>query len=391
MPRSLTGYSGSHHSLTNKNLTGAMILRVPSTPYQPQQDLCRPWPARMPFPILHLPLELRNMIYRHAVLSHDDDNEVKGAFGWASKLDAAAEPNASRRSDAANLLLTNKQLSFEASRILSEERYYRNDTLWGIFYALKIEVAYDELPLRCSSPFELYSKIRNIDIIIPGLWTYRPSTIQHLQTNSEYKDLEFTYGWEDYQTKLIGVVCNDLASCSRRLQNVVVHLPCECTTVDSCLFGRVRESSDSQRCFPAERLERALAPFRRLRARRFRFILKCHSPFVAEILPILQDIVATVQSSNPVAPLSKDERVWYDLRLEARQKGLEQRCTWHLEQAQINMSSWFTDSRLLEIWGKEFRPQYQDNLQELRVILDEGTWDEDLMSSVAGPLWSELI
>ena len=83
--------------------------------------------------------------------------------------------------------------------------------------------------------------------------------------------------------------------------------------------------------------------------------------------------------------------MWYDLRLEARQKGLAQRCTWQLEQAQINMSSWFTDSRLLDIWGKEFRPQYQDNLQELRVILDEGTWDEDLMSSVAGPLLQELI
>ncbi|KAI4217798.1 MAG: hypothetical protein LQ349_009020 [Xanthoria aureola] len=348
----------------------------------------------MPFPILHLPLELRNMIYRYAVLSHDDEIEVKGGFIWASKIDDEAEANASRRSDAANLLLTNKQLSFEASTILSEERYYQNDIVWGTFYAPNIKAAYDEIPLRCSSPFELYPKIRNIDIIVPQLRPVRLSSIGHSHTchGCEQREVEISHACDDRYTKLTGVVCNDLASCSPRLRNVVVHLPCECTTWDFALFGQVRASSDSQRCFPAERLERALAPIRRLRVRRLRFIHKCQSPtVVAEILPILQDLIATVQSSNPVAPLSKDERVWYDARLEARQKGLEQRCQWDLDRAQLNMSSWFTDSRLLDCWGKEFRPQCQDNLQELRVILDAGTWNEDLMSSVAGPLLSELI
>ncbi|KAI4266433.1 MAG: hypothetical protein L6R38_008743 [Xanthoria sp. 2 TBL-2021] len=335
----------------------------------------------MPFPILELPLELRNMIYREIVLSHEDENKMRKGFQWLSEYEEVKEAKASRRNDAANFLLTNKQLNFEASRILLEERYYRNFITWRTVDAPVTTVADDEVPLRHSSPFELLWTSRNLEIIMPEPLNYRPYGTE---------DLDFATAGDDHDAKNTGVFCNDLASHGRRLKNVVVYLPCECSREDPSWLGPLRAGRDWQRCFPTERLLRHLAPLRRLRARRLRFVHKCKSPVIAEIQPILRNLVGTVQSSNPVEPLSKDQSDWCSLREEARQKGLRGCIRWPLHGALMNMSSWFTDSRLFDKQGKAFQAQYQDQLQYLRALLKEHTWEEDLMLSVTGPLLSEL-
>lgn len=346
------------------------------------QGLCKPRAADMPFPILELPLELRNMIYREIVLSHEDENIMRKGFHWLSEYEEVKEEKASRRNDAANFLLTNKQLNFEASRILSEERCYRNFITWRTVDAPVTTVADDEVPLRHSSPFELLWTIRNLEIIMPEPLIHRPYGTE---------DIDFAIAGDDHDAKDTGVFCNDLASYGRRLKNVVVYLSCECSREDPFWLRSLRVGRDWQRCFPTERLVRHLAPLERLRARRLRFVHKCKSPVIVEIQPILRNLVGTVQSSNPVEPLSKDQSDWRSLREEARQKGLLGCIRWPLRGALMNMSSCFTDSRLFNTQGKAFQAQYQDQLQRLRASLNEHTWDEDSMLTVAGPRFSELI
>ncbi|KAL9014827.1 MAG: hypothetical protein Q9180_008919, partial [Flavoplaca navasiana] len=137
----------------------------------------------MPFPILKLPLELRNMIYRDIVLSQEDEKEMKIGFRWYELAYApdVLEAKKARRKDAANFLLTCRQISFEASYILSEERYYRVDNEHTWLRAGEMKVPDDEMPLYDAGqikqpshgireshtpPLDVLPLIRNLDISV---------------------------------------------------------------------------------------------------------------------------------------------------------------------------------------------------------------------------------
>ena len=353
----------------------------------------------MPFPILDLPVELRNMIYRDIMLSQEDEDIIKTGFRWDELAYSpdVLEAKKARRKDAANFLLTCKQVSLEASYILSEERYYRVDNEYTWLRAGEMKVPDDEMPLydavrtesaiheiawSHSPPLDLLPLIRNLEISVTEPYSRRRNGILDLETALET---------DDFSAKNLGVLCSDLVSHAHWLRSLVIYIPCECSREPASWLRRLRENGDWQRCFSLERLARQLAPLRRLRVRHFRFVQKCHSPHIAEIQPLLQDIMATVQSSRQVDLLGEDWNDWWNLRCEAHQKGMPSFSSYHVVGALHSMSSWYTDSHQFDRWGKSYRDQYQEYLQALRAELETHSWDEELMLPVVGPLSAELV
>ncbi|KAL8851717.1 MAG: hypothetical protein Q9221_003327 [Calogaya cf. arnoldii] len=335
----------------------------------------------MPFLILELPLELRNMIYREVMLTNENEKDMKRDWTWYvfKQTEEAKEMRKSKRKAAENWLLTNRQLNFEASKVLTEERYHRANLTGCPINTLRIETVDDELQLRYSSWSQLYSTVRNLELTVAEMFNqygpYGPT------------DLDVVLKSDDIDVKQADIFCNDLVSHCGRLQNLVVYLPCQCsrehnTGHQAGTSPPVVEGKDrTKRCFPVERLKGYLAPLRRLRAQRLRFVHKCKSPVIAEIQPILQSLVATVQSSNPIEPLSKDQSDFYGLRLEAQRQCLD-KFLWHFDQAMHNLSSEYTDSRVVDRSGNTFQFQFEHHMKHMQKLLVDHWFDDDLMLSV---------
>ncbi len=288
---------------------------------------------KMPFPILELPLELRNMIYREIMLPPVDDAEMKRLYHEDWKTATYEEeveryrkvwetaPNGEeivsyykdwetatndeeveklRQYHTTKLLLINKQIKAEACKLLSEEHYYQSFVPPYSVYS-----GYPDLenPLKDLPPFELLPMVRNTQLTLPVEWV----------------STKFL-GYQDYHhdlfANLLGVPCNDLASESPRLKNLTVYLPCGCPDYSEFVAGYRRAAN--MQCFCPDKVAALLAPIRRLRARSIRFVLDCTPQVIAELQPIFQDITAIVQSSEPVEPLTSRQKEWFELRLEAK-------------------------------------------------------------------------
>ncbi|KAL8644513.1 MAG: hypothetical protein Q9226_007726 [Calogaya cf. arnoldii] len=150
------------------------------------------------------------MIYRELMLSNEDETEMKTGNPpyMKSQLQEVKEARKSRRNDGASLLLTNRQLQFEASKVLVEERYYRTDLAYTVIDGPRLTVADDEVPLYHSSPFELLSTIRNIQISLAEMFNHRPYG---------KLDIKYALGNDDIDAKHTHMFCNDLASHAGRL------------------------------------------------------------------------------------------------------------------------------------------------------------------------------
>ncbi|KAL8864111.1 MAG: hypothetical protein Q9198_010083, partial [Flavoplaca austrocitrina] len=134
----------------------------------------------MPFPILNLALELRNMIYRDVMLSQEDENEMKTGFRWYELAYApdVLEAKKARRKDAANFLLTCRQSH--------------------------------------TPPLDLLPLIRNLDISVAEPYSRRPNGILNLETALKCDDIS---------DKDLGVLCSDLVAYAHQLRNLVIYIP----------------------------------------------------------------------------------------------------------------------------------------------------------------------
>ncbi|KAL8857702.1 MAG: hypothetical protein Q9178_005737 [Gyalolechia marmorata] len=294
----------------------------------------------MPFPILGLALELRNMIYREIMLPPVDDAEMKRLYhkDWKTAIyeekveryhkDCETATNDEecqklRQYHTTKLLHINKQIKAEASKLLSEERYYQSFVPSYSAYS-----GYPDLenPLKDLPPFELLPTVRNIQLTLPVEWV----------------STKFL-GYQDYHhdlfAKLLSVPCNDLASESPRLKNLIVYLPCGCPD-NSRFVARYRKAAN-MRCFRPDKVAALLAPIRRLRARSISFILDCTSQVVAELQPVFQDISAIVQSSEPKEPLTSRQSEWFELRLEAKRRGFFEEINLELTSAWYEIGDWY--------------------------------------------------
>ncbi|KAL8851718.1 MAG: hypothetical protein Q9221_003328 [Calogaya cf. arnoldii] len=332
---------------------------------------------------MKLPLELRNMIYREIVLSQIDDTGLKKL--WHDHWNRVRGPKPKdqghelRRNDALNLMLTNTRIKDEASAILSKERFLRSTILWGSFGRAMVTVADDEIPLRSLHPVELLRASRNIEISIPSAWRYYHYI--DLKWHAPIGDCDDHF--EPGQAEVLSVLCNNLASQAQRLKSVLVYLPCYCSTDCPTASYDHMDKKDSQRCFPANGLAPILEPLLRIRARRIRFVHGCKSPVIAELHAVFEDLIATVESSTPVLPLSYDEIEWCDLWQEAHQRVCPWELSDHLLEAWCYMNSRFTQLRPPRVEPAMYQDKYRHHLQEARTFLETHKWDEDSMSAVA--------
>ncbi|KAI4241183.1 MAG: hypothetical protein L6R40_004719 [Gallowayella cf. fulva] len=257
----------------------------------------------MPFPFLRLPAEVRNMVYREFVSPPKDDAELKRWFHWENSLEARNKERERERqeeSDATNLLLTNRQISGEASDILWRYRYFESQVESS---AVGLQGRIFGPRLCCIPSLDVLPKLRNILI-----------TLGSANLDSQLTTFTHIHG-HSLATKFLGLLSNDLASHSAHLNNVTVYLPCWCQH-DHLYHGR---------CFAVDGIERLLAPLGRIRARSLRFVCDCKRPMVSELQPVIEDLAAIVQSTEPAEPLSSQHTKWMSIRQEARRRGqLEQ-------------------------------------------------------------------
>ncbi|KAL8990443.1 MAG: hypothetical protein Q9169_008123, partial [Polycauliona sp. 2 TL-2023] len=136
----------------------------------------------MPFRILDLPLELRNMIYREIMLSQIERPTLAAMYDKYSWKDddykfatesRGYEKRKSRHDDAINFILTSAKIKAESSAILSEERVLRILVPdMDEFRRNIVNVAVDELSLGIPS-LELLQTTRNLEMIISREWLLR--------------------------------------------------------------------------------------------------------------------------------------------------------------------------------------------------------------------------
>ncbi|KAL8774245.1 MAG: hypothetical protein Q9209_000996 [Squamulea sp. 1 TL-2023] len=331
----------------------------------------------MSFPFLSLPPELREMVYREFFRLRKNDAALRDWSGLAD-FDQKREKEKAERGLSKGLLLANKQINLEASRVLWREDYFHSVVVLvgcgvnvkGRWYFLDLE-----RPVRHLPPVEQLPKLRNIHI--------------HLPTAST--DADFTTDlkaeWNTLSSNLIGLVCNDLAFLCPRLTNVVIYLSCRCPGQQSIKddprpeMAALLHGPDWQRCFKADGLTRLLQPIRRLRADKIRFRHDCKAPLVAELEPIFRDFTGIVQSSEPVEALTSIHCDWQNLRLEAKRRGHYERVRDELRRA------WFG---LRDVATGRHMPEAEEALKWVLQIaqkkMEECRWDESLMTAVVAPI-----
>ncbi|KAL8767732.1 MAG: hypothetical protein Q9209_005818 [Squamulea sp. 1 TL-2023] len=324
----------------------------------------------MPFLFLELPLELRNMIYREVVLFNVSDAEMKRRYHAECTMENNEdEVKRLKRNHTKNLQLANRQIKTEASKVQIEERYYQSEVDPMRWSSPKTWEDLDQ-PLCHLPPFEALPTVHNVEIIIPGAFF-----------GSHYSADCQNY-WSVLTTKLLSVLCDDLASQCLRLRNVVVYLPCECAH-DHRWIVQHRRGSNWQRCFRADGLAWLLDPIGRIRSRNIRFVHECKSPVIAELQPVFWEFIAMVQSSMPAASLPEKHNDWLALRLEAKRRGQYERIKEDMRQAWMYMDDWllFPPPGLPEVEWMTF----QYNFEKARDNLEACNWNEELMLSVAAP------
>ncbi|KAL8780918.1 MAG: hypothetical protein Q9213_006258 [Squamulea squamosa] len=306
------------------------------------------------------------MIYREVVLPDVDDAEMKRAYRrhWHGGSNVR-EGEKEKCAEALNFLLINKQINAEASKILEEERYYRSPVNWFDCYINKkdIESSFGHL-----SNMETLPTVRNVEITMS--WAFvRTDYSRDCQTE-----------WNDMESRMLGILCNDLASYSPRLKNVVVYLPCQCPD-DHTWRVQYDRGAHWQRCFNADGLSPLLAPIRRLRSHNIRFVHECKSPVIAELQHVFQEYTAKVQSSEPVERYSREQIEWFDLRLQAKRRGVYEQIKNDLIKAWFYINDWSND----QVRNPSEQRIFQYYFEKARDRLESCRWDEELMLSVAPP------
>ncbi|KAL8672033.1 MAG: hypothetical protein Q9168_003485 [Polycauliona sp. 1 TL-2023] len=336
------------------------------------------------------------MIYQEIVLSAEDTflarSWVEHYCGPVLPKDSVTDKKRKqKRDDALNLMLTNKQIRLEASEILSEGRFLQSTIGFSWFSKVDddmVKVAADEIQM--CPPTQLLQSSRNFKVILPSLWydMQDPLHAGHSRILQE----------EGAYAQKLDVFCTNIASKVSQTKHIDVYLPCYCSSDDYKSNAEFRHlyGLHKERCFPTTGLTRVLAPLRKLRARHIRFVQECKSRHIAELHAIFQDITTVVQSSTP-ADASVDQIEWCNILSESKRRRIwNMNIHYDLREAWLYLNDIFAEHREAfandYIFGYErdalresetHQDRYQRLLRRARQMLDERTWEEELMASVA--------
>lgn len=242
----------------------------------------------MAFPFMKLPLELRRMVYTQALARDQDVGFGLWYKYWSVEFTGKRRMGGPVNKDRINILLVNKQVYEEASKVLYSERFFKAQiNMAGIDIS---GAPFEEDPYAGYIPPKRISEIRNLEICI-----------------NTYSLVEFRHTFlERMGPKLllenVSVFYYKVASHFRDLKNIVIKLPCRCLwdpPIDECITR--------QDC------EEFLRPLLRLRASNS-IKFECHHNTANELKEVLDNTTATFRSSNPVGEVSHFQRTCVDLR-----------------------------------------------------------------------------
>ncbi|KAI4200137.1 MAG: hypothetical protein LQ350_004098 [Teloschistes chrysophthalmus] len=325
------------------------------------------------FPLLRLPAEIREMVYREALvpvgptehfqkkpehLRHPGPNQRDLLMGgsrefwpvlWGTRIgynrfhflsrygpiqdgftEGSEEVSAKGDETVETLdpiLLLNKQISAEAFSVLYKERFFKVSIqdqgfdIGGVYMA----------PQRCESfrPLEQFaclSKVRNLKISFAIEEQYYPHYYQNVSswsTNLQFSEADM---WQFGSAYIVPAAWNlrllvqGLLTRCAPLKNIVVEVSCKCTVLQSMGMEVEHETVVQQRfhCPRASLVECLLEPLRRLRISG-RITLHSDCIYADQVRGNFDRMAAIVQSEVPPAQDSESSadrrvRVWLELR-----------------------------------------------------------------------------
>ncbi|KAL8920851.1 MAG: hypothetical protein Q9208_006023 [Pyrenodesmia sp. 3 TL-2023] len=261
-------------------------------------------PQLKPFPLMQLPLELRQLVYGEMLRPNerdfhdsmfDDCEPDSESKTWIIKEQeyAVAVKDSKHR---ANLLATSRQVNAEASAVWYMTQYIKVHFLCGMEIDGNMSGMGAVLPMPAYMP-----KVRNLHIHLEDTDVQRPSL-----TSSK-------------TTKHFARLCHELSAHTHGLMNVVVEIPCICAMDDRRKILHSRPLTDHEsNCLPADEFEQLLKPLERLRvSRSIQLKSSCRNATEYQ-QPIFDRIATVVKSAEPIPELEGNELVWWNLMERAR-------------------------------------------------------------------------
>ncbi|KAL8752780.1 MAG: hypothetical protein Q9184_005628, partial [Pyrenodesmia sp. 2 TL-2023] len=240
-------------------------------------------------PFLQLPFELRTMIYRE-ILAPATNTPIRNFIVPAEDIRIYRNVIRTPKEHLA-ILLTNKQISAEASDVLYE------------LCSVKMQIAIYGHDRRGAVPQNAsvdhpFRRLRNVEIEF-DTWLYTHP---------------LSSWWIVEATRSLAILCDEIVYQGASLKNLILKVPCLCKAEPKVLRARYKPSGES--CIKVDDFERITEPLRRLKASHS-IALQCSCDNRNEILPAFDRLAAEVRSGGTVQTASCEEMVWLGLRRKA--------------------------------------------------------------------------
>ncbi|KAL8920852.1 MAG: hypothetical protein Q9208_006024 [Pyrenodesmia sp. 3 TL-2023] len=236
------------------------------------------------FAFLHLPLELRRMIYREIFLP-EENTPIRNFIVPAEDIRIYRNVTRTEKKHLA-ILLTNKEIKEEALDVLYE------------VCPVKLRIAIYEHNLHGAVPQNAsvdhpFRRLRNVEIEL-DTWLYT---------------LPLSSWWTVEATRSLAIFSDEMVYQGARLKNVVIRVPYPCEPEP--------EVVNDEPCMKAEDFERITEPLRRLKGSGS-ITLQCSCENRSDILPAFDRLSSKMRDGRGVQKASScDEMVWLGLRRKA--------------------------------------------------------------------------
>ncbi|KAL8973617.1 MAG: hypothetical protein Q9197_002143 [Variospora fuerteventurae] len=260
-----------------------------------------------PFPLMQLPLELRELVYGQFLTPserdyHDSmfddcevDNVSKQIRIQAEERQVAVKDSKNR----ANLLATSKQVNAEATAV-----WYRTQ---------HITVSINEW-MTIGGSSSLVSSVLLLPTYLPKIRNLHICLMDH----GKLLELGMTRIHSHSTVKHLERLCYELAAYSHGLTNIVFEFSCICALKESGSGSGRPLTQDENSCLPADIFQQLLKPLERLRASRST-TFKCSCRNMSRYQqPVFNKLAAMITSSEPVPDLEGPELVYWKLQERAR-------------------------------------------------------------------------
>lgn len=248
------------------------------------------------FPLMNLPLELRQKIYFEVLVP--DQHHMYFDYG-PRNVPSSLKGRGDSEKNRTNLLLANKQIYKESSQVLYEERFFKT---WIDMGNIEFGGALSDSPCRKVYTPPRLPEIRNLEIYV---------------NMSKLPPARFVFRHVDFKRLVdhFTLACYEIKSQCHNLRNLTITVPCQAYIIDTRI-RRVQRTPVKADCIQVHEFKRLLRPLRMLRVSR-NFTLRCHCQSTLQLKPVIDPLASVIRSSDPVERVWDDQARWHELRARA--------------------------------------------------------------------------